>query len=183
MTSTLDIVGEFHATREYQPTDDVRAIEWKATARTGKLMVREVAETKDRKVAIFVDQNVKVDFDLDDPKIIRRRIELERDGERLPEEREFESMLSRVASTLVRLADGDCHVRLVAGGIDTGYGRGKSNLHECLGILAGLAPELVSSSVEPISYPGGGFGEDLLMTFSTVDKSLDSSVDFGGREF
>jgi uncharacterized protein (DUF58 family) len=181
--STLDIVGEFQAIREYRPTDDVRTIEWKATARTGKLMVRELAESRERKATIFVDRSVKVDFDLDDPKIIRRRIELERDGESLPEEKEFESMLSRVASTLVLIADGDCNFRLVAGAVDTGYGRSKSHLHQCLGILAGLTPELVSSSVESDSFMDGGFGDDVLMTFSTADKVSDSGGDFDGRGF
>ena len=46
---------EFHQLREYRPGDAPRAIDWKATARSGKLIAREYEEEKDQRVLLVVD--------------------------------------------------------------------------------------------------------------------------------
>jgi uncharacterized protein (DUF58 family) len=46
---------EFHQLREYRQGDPPRAIEWKATARSGKLISREYEEEKDQRVLLVVD--------------------------------------------------------------------------------------------------------------------------------
>ena len=46
---------EFDQLREYQPGDDVRLINWHSTAKTGKLMIKEFIEERDRTVILMVD--------------------------------------------------------------------------------------------------------------------------------
>jgi len=46
---------DLHALREYLPTDSVRHVHWKASARMGSLMVREFAREDDRRVLLVLD--------------------------------------------------------------------------------------------------------------------------------
>ena len=46
---------EFHQLREYRQGDAPRAIDWKATARSGRLISREYEEEKDQRVLLVVD--------------------------------------------------------------------------------------------------------------------------------
>jgi uncharacterized protein (DUF58 family) len=46
---------DFFALREYVPGDTMRAINWKASARSGKMMVNQMERTTAAEVAVFVD--------------------------------------------------------------------------------------------------------------------------------
>ncbi len=46
---------EFHQLREYRQGDAPRAVDWKATARSGKLISREYEDEKDQRVLLVVD--------------------------------------------------------------------------------------------------------------------------------
>jgi uncharacterized protein (DUF58 family) len=46
---------EFHQLREYRQGDAQRAIDWKATARTQRLIAREYEEEKDQRVLLVID--------------------------------------------------------------------------------------------------------------------------------
>ncbi len=46
---------ELHSLRDYQPTDSARFVDWKATAKTGQLMVREFAREDERRVMLVLD--------------------------------------------------------------------------------------------------------------------------------
>ncbi len=46
---------EFAGVREYVPGDDVRTIDWRVTARTGRLAVRRYVEERNRTVLLLVD--------------------------------------------------------------------------------------------------------------------------------
>ncbi len=50
----------FEELRNYLPGDDVRSIDWKVTARTGKPHVRVFTEERDRPVLIIVDQRMSM---------------------------------------------------------------------------------------------------------------------------
>jgi uncharacterized protein (DUF58 family) len=46
---------EFHQLREYRQGDAQRAIDWKATSRTGRLISREYEEERDQRVMLVID--------------------------------------------------------------------------------------------------------------------------------
>ncbi|MHA7815614.1 MAG: DUF58 domain-containing protein [Pseudohaliea sp.] len=52
----------FEEMRSYLPGDDVRAIDWKATARTGSAHVRVFTEERDRPALLVVDQRMAMFF-------------------------------------------------------------------------------------------------------------------------
>ena len=52
----------FEELRDYMPADDVRSIDWKVTARTGKPHVRVFTEERDRPALIVVDQRMSMFF-------------------------------------------------------------------------------------------------------------------------
>jgi uncharacterized protein (DUF58 family) len=61
---------EFHQLREYRQGDPQRAIDWKATARTARLIAREYEEERDQRVLLVVDCGRRMaakDDDRDDP--------------------------------------------------------------------------------------------------------------------
>ena len=46
---------ELHSLREYQTTDSARFVDWKVTARSGRMMVREFAREDERRVMLVLD--------------------------------------------------------------------------------------------------------------------------------
>lgn len=52
----------FEELREYQPGDDIRAIEWKASARLGTLFVKRFIEERELPVVLAVDQSGSMRF-------------------------------------------------------------------------------------------------------------------------
>ncbi len=52
----------FEDLRDYLPGDDIRAIDWKVTARTGRPHVRVMTEERDRPALIVVDQRMSMFF-------------------------------------------------------------------------------------------------------------------------
>jgi uncharacterized protein (DUF58 family) len=76
---------EFYGMREYTPGDDLRRIVWRASARVGKLMVREAEQGITDKITIILDTN---------------RSHHSRDGEGLSES--FETGVRVAASLAVR---------------------------------------------------------------------------------
>lgn len=53
---------DFEELREYLPSDDVRSIDWKVTARSGTTYVRVYTEERDRPTLIVVDQRMSMFF-------------------------------------------------------------------------------------------------------------------------
>ncbi len=53
---------EFSDVREYQPGDDVRAIDWNVTARRGRPYVKELVEERQLEVLLIVDRSASKEF-------------------------------------------------------------------------------------------------------------------------
>jgi uncharacterized protein (DUF58 family) len=104
--------------RDYQPQDDLRHIDWKATARSRNLTVREFTAEDERRITIILDTN-------------------EPDGAHTEEfEARFERGVVQAASLLKHFIDERAEVRLMLGDDLGPYGTGVNHLYGCLRRLA-----------------------------------------------
>jgi uncharacterized protein (DUF58 family) len=104
--------------RDYQPQDDLRHIDWKATARSRRLTVREFTSEDERRITIVLDTRLA-------------------HGE-LPER--FERGVVQAASLIKHFIDERAEVRLVLGDDVGPFGSGTEQLYRCLRRLALVTP-------------------------------------------
>jgi uncharacterized protein (DUF58 family) len=103
--------------RDYQPQDDLRHIDWKATARSRRLTVREFASEDERRITIVLDTRLSHGA-----------------GTELPER--FERGVVQAASLIKHFIDERAEVRLVLGDDVGPFGSGTDQLYRCLRRLA-----------------------------------------------
>ena len=103
--------------RDYQPQDDLRHIDWKATARSRRLTVREFTSEDERRITIVLDT----------------RLQPTPHGD-LSER--FERGVVQAASLIKHFIDERAEVRLVLGGDVGPFGSGIEHLYRCLRRLA-----------------------------------------------
>jgi uncharacterized protein (DUF58 family) len=108
--------------RDYQAQDDLRHIDWKATARSRKLTVKEFTSEDERRITIELD--------------VRRPI-----TEPVDFEERFERGVVQAASLLKHFIDERAEVRLVLGDEISAYGSGLDHLYKCLKRLAPVKPQ------------------------------------------
>ena len=107
--------------RDYQPQDDLRHIDWKATARSRRLTVREFTSEDERRITIVLDTRLP--------------------GVTVDEMKErFEHGVVQAASLLKHFVDERAEVRLVLGDEAGPFGSGIEQLYRCLKRLALVAP-------------------------------------------
>lgn len=122
--------------REYQPSDDLRFVDWKATARTGNLMTREYSAEDDRRVTVAFDSflpDQKSREDLGLQKSVAETSNQESNAR-------FERGVSLAAALLAKLTNDRIDVRLLSGNQSTGFGSDKAHLYEMLRDLASIEP-------------------------------------------
>jgi uncharacterized protein (DUF58 family) len=144
--------------RDYQPQDDLRHIDWKATARSRNLTVREFTAEDERRITIVLDTR-----DLSDS------------GEENFLQR-FEAGIVQVASLLKHFVDERAEVRLMLGDDLGRYGSGLKHLYVCLRRLALVSPhkengdvELSTSVSDPASVKDdNAFDEDYAIVLTTA---------------
>jgi len=128
--------------REYLPNDDLRRVDWKATARSRGLIVREFAAEDDRKITLFFDPRIPENGE---KKLsLREKIESEQEGKAAIVSERFEQAISRAASILSHFAEQQAEVRLMIGKDAGEFGVGSRHLIECLKRLAVMQPKIVS---------------------------------------
>ena len=109
--------------RDYQPQDDLRHIDWKATARSRNLTVREFTAEDERRITLVFDTR-----DLSDG-------QSDSFGQR------FERGVVQIASLLNHFITERAEVRLMLGNELGPYGDGLKHLYACLRRLAVVAPQ------------------------------------------
>lgn len=107
--------------RDYQPQDDLRHIDWKATARSRRLTVREFTSEDERRITIVLDTRLSRGA-----------------GNDLPER--FERGVVQAASLIKHFIEERAEVRLVLGDDVGPFGSGTDQLYRCLRRLALVTP-------------------------------------------
>lgn len=140
---------DLHSLRDYQPRDDMRHIDWKATARSSRLIVREFASEDERRVHIVFDTRAPVADGT------RKNVErdakrnVERDakknvggGDRADEtfDVRFERGVTLAASLVAHFLEERAEVRLTLGEETGHYGAGREHLYASLRRLALVRP-------------------------------------------
>lgn len=115
--------SDLHGIRPYQSSDHHRHIDWKATAKTRQLMIREFTREDDWRISVIFDSQT-------DPELIADTEFRE----------QFERAIVFAASLLSHFSNLGGEIRLVTLDGDTGFGTGQSHLFETLRHLAQLAP-------------------------------------------
>ncbi len=129
------------ALRDYQPMDDLRRVDWKATARSNRLIIREFSAEDDKRVRIIFDTRLLPD-EAEKKKTLRDRIEEEQKGKRTaPASPRFESGVGKTASLLHFFTEEQSEIRLIIDDKPGASGVGREHLHECLKRLATIEPD------------------------------------------
>jgi uncharacterized protein (DUF58 family) len=121
---------DLHSLREYQPQDDVRHIDWKATARSRRLFVREFASEDERRVHVVLDTRVRGAGDATE---LAAR---------------FERGVTRAASLVAHFIEERSEVRLTLGREDGPYAAGREHLYASLRRLALVTPDAQAEGEE-----------------------------------
>ena len=129
------------ALRDYQPMDDLRRVDWKATARANRLIIREFSAEDDRKITVFLDTRVPEEID-ENKKFatLRQQIEAEKKGNSAPISERFEKGVSLAAALLAHFTEDQSEIRLIIDGVKTDFGIGKEQLHKSLKRLSLVEP-------------------------------------------
>ena len=131
--------------REYLPNDDLRRVDWKATARSRGLIVREFAAEDDRKVTVVLDRRLPASDEM--TRTLREKIELEQEGETAFVSERFEKALRLTASLLSHFAQQQAEIRLILDDEIGDFGVGNRHLVETLRRLSILDPVFDEESV------------------------------------
>jgi uncharacterized protein (DUF58 family) len=129
--------------RDYQPQDDLRHIDWKATARSRRLTVREFTSEDERRITIVLDTYLPPETRGD-----------------LTER--FERGVVHAASLIKHFIDERGEVRLVLGGEVGPFGSGTEQLYRCLRRLAVVTPS--DESPANVSWNAGEHDYAILLT-------------------
>ena len=149
------------ALRDYQPQDDPRHIDWKATARSRHLTVREFADEDQLTITVIIDPNVHSQPHRGK---LRERLAAEQSGRPVVISERFEAGASLAASVLSHFASQNAVFKLVIGDDDGEFGVGQGHL---FGELKRLA------LAEPISHSGDNSSEPA----AAYDRILNDTAD------
>jgi len=132
------------ALRDYQPNDDLRRIDWKATARSRTLTVREFSADDDKRVIVVLDSRMTAESG---PILsLREKIEAEQNGRPIAVSERFERGVSLAASILAHFTEEQAEICLIVGNEPGEFGIGTRHLYKCLQRLAVIEPQFLAKS-------------------------------------
>lgn len=158
--------------REYQPNDDLRRIDWKATARSRSLMVREFAAEDERKVTIYFDTRIEA---TDSNMTLRQKIEAENAGQDINASEAFEQAVNQTAALAAHLLRADAEVRLITPDEAGAFGAGSRHLYDLLRRLALIEPDIQGAEKRSLA-------PDLEEMFLDVPESHNIVITVSSRE-
>jgi len=121
--------------------DDLRRVDWKATARAQRLIVREFSAEDDKRVTIVFDTRLFGETDKK-PLTLREKIDAEQKGKTLsPVSERFEKGVSSAASLLAHFTEEQAEIRLMIDEAVGEFGIGREHLYQSLKRLAMVDPK------------------------------------------
>lgn len=115
--------SDLYAIRRYLSSDHRRHIDWKATAKTTQLMVREFTRDDDWRVTILFDAHAEKEL-ASTPEFAEK----------------FERGVTLAASLISHFVREGAETRLITSGNDSGFGLGRAHSYKMFYQLAQLAP-------------------------------------------
>ena len=137
--------------RGYQPRDEPRHIDWKATARTQQLTVREFAAEDEKRVTIILD--IDAGEKTTEKTSVRERLAVEQSGVSVVASDNFERIASLAASLLSHFSSENAEFRLIIDGAAGEFGSGRPHLYDSLRRLALSEPKFTSPTASPEPDP------------------------------
>ena len=132
---------DLYALREYRPNDDLRRVDWKATARTTQLTVREFSAEDDKRVNIILD--TRMPSSSRGQHKLRDVIDAEQRGDNLLRPERFEKGVSIAAALMSYFTNEQAEIRLIIDGEAGEFGIGSRHLHDSFKRLAVVEPKFV----------------------------------------
>jgi len=153
--TALGVTGEdFYGLREYEQGDDLRRVSWKATARLDRLMIRQDEMPWQGRATVVLD--------------LRQRAH---------SPASLEVAVSAAASVVSACAARRSLVRLVAAGVDSGFGAGAAHLDAMLEQLAVAGPrpeDHLRPLLGPLHRDGNGGALVVVTTAASTTDDLDA---------
>lgn len=153
------------ALRDYQPQDDLRHIDWKATARSRQLTVREFTAEDERRVTIALD--TRPGDGADENAFMQR----------------FERGVTIAASLVAHFIEERAEVRLMLGADAGRYGSHTEHLYDCLKRLALVQPDgaadtktSAGSSIETDFSQAASDGNYAILLTTAAPGSIPSNI-------
>ncbi len=164
------------ALREYQSSDESRHIDWKATARTRKLIVREFTAEDERRVTVVFDARMpKPSLPQKTPKSWFRG-KKKNDAPKNETQERFERGVTLATSILAHFVTEKAEVRLLTDKNEAEFGAGKNFYQECLRRLAQIEPKFFdgegefSQTVSVLTQLEESFSNDETLIFITANQ-------------
>ena len=152
---------DLYSLRDYQPSDDVRFVHWKASARTGSLKVREFAREDERRVLLIFDPARSA---------TTAEANARADGER------FERAVSLCASLAWHFYETNALLQFRAPGVETPLAPASEIIFDILRHLATIEPMATPAEFGSLESLTGGAELYKIIFTSQTRGSIPSSL-------